>query len=147
MMKWILPLVAVLQCGACERPGHQTSAQGAIESNQMHILDPIDSSLAADQIDPLRRRALSGDNEAASALASHFFQAGRVRDELQWLRIAAERGHCPSIVLLRDHPSQAADRAATQRWNSALRENECTWRKTYVADLGDTPDFPLWTEE
>lgn len=144
-MKRVVLLSACFLMEACA-PGEPDAAENA-PADSVSLNTVINTAIPADQIASFERRGRAGDNEAADRLAQHYNQEGPLREEIRWFTVAAERGHCPSIASLRYHPALAADREATRRWNAALRENACTWRKVHEHSTGGALDSPAWDEE
>jgi len=113
--------------------------------DQSDALSEMNLIVPADQITDLMQRATAGDNDAASRLAGHYSQIGETDREIQWLMLAANRGHCASMSQLMEKASQRRDSNAAARWNESLRNNECTWGKTYPgASDPEMDSVPLW---
>lgn len=104
-------------------------------------------TLPADQIEPTRQRALRGDNLAAQALGDHYSDLGDVAEERRWRSLAAGRGHCRSMDLLRDLEERANNRAAAAHWNNELRRHRCVMGQVYPPP--EDPDLnrtPAWND-
>jgi hypothetical protein len=134
--------------GACGS-GRERSSAGAdtniVDSAALRDRDQLNLIISASELPATERRALRGDNEAANALGNHYFYEGQLAAEFRWRALAAERGHCLSITLLKDHPSRLDDREWRRRWNDLQRRHGCTWGKTYPDDpSGGDPSRPLW---
>jgi hypothetical protein len=126
------------------RPASTSNESLPVESSTMEEMNLI---LPADQIEPLKQAALHGDNEAAGFLAGHYFQAGQRAQEIRWLTLAANRGHCASMSWLREHAEDDGDRRTAARWNDSMRQHVCTWGRTHP--LVSDPRYdstPLWNE-
>jgi hypothetical protein len=126
------------------RPASSSNESLPVESSTM---EEMNLAIAANQIESYKEAALRGDNEAASFLAGHYFQAGQRAEEDRWLRLAANRGHCASMSHLMGNAERDGNRRAAAHWNNRLRGHECTVGKAYpLISNPDLASAPLWNE-
>jgi len=107
----------------------------------------VEPIIPANELETYKQRARAGDNGRAHALANHYRELRRPAERRRWLAVAADRGDCAAMALLRTDAREAGDRAAASRWNDLLRQNSCTWAKAYGAGTGPNPAveaMPLW---
>lgn len=104
--------------------------------------------IPADEIAPLQQRAVAGDNRAANELANHYSELRQTAEEARWLTLAANRGDCASMALLRGLAERSDDRRGQSHWNDMLRRHACTWAKAYQGGAVSRPAdlIPLWNE-
>jgi hypothetical protein len=110
-------------------------------------MEEMNLAIAANQIETYKQAALRGDNEAAARLAGHYSQASRRAQEIRWLMLAANRGHCASMSWLRTHAEEDGDRREAAGWNESMRRHVCTWGRAHP--LVSDPRYdstPLWNE-
>jgi hypothetical protein len=104
--------------------------------------------IPADQIEPLKQDAMRGDNGAANRLGNYYSQMRQPNEEARWRTVAANRGHCASMALLKESAEQAGDSRGAAHWNSMLRQNACTWGKAYPEVSDPNLDaMPLWNDQ
>jgi hypothetical protein len=128
--------------------GDVTQADLSSADSWGHGPDGVNMLQSPQAVADLGRRAILGDDEAANWLGNHYSQLGDFDAETRWRRLAASRGHCQSLALLKESAADAGDAAAAARWNAAMRRHRCTWGKTYPgASDADVDDLPLWTED
>lgn len=109
------------------------------------LVGDMDESLAANEIEPTKQRALGGDNAAANALGDHYRDHRDTAEEIRWRTLGADRGDCLQMISLKEIADRAGDRAARRHWNDRLRSHECTWAKAYGPDSAPTlRSRPLW---
>jgi hypothetical protein len=118
-----------------------------VNGNAHVVAGDMDETIPASALGPLMVRARLGDNAAANDLGNHFSSLGNDAEERRWRTLAANRGDCLSMALLKDLESRTGNQAAAAHWNMALRQNECTWQKAYgsTADPELNP-MPLWND-
>lgn len=147
----LLGLLAVQQLTvACSETVDRTTNSEDLTRNATVIdnshRDDINMLIPEEQISQLERQALSGDNDAANMLGNHYFQLGRFGDEIRWRTLSANRGHCLSIVLLKNHPRHQEDEWR-HHWNEMLRRHNCTYQNTYnEGPANGASAIPLWDE-
>lgn len=107
----------------------------------------VDSRIPDHEIGAVRERALRGGTDAPQQLAQHYQAIGQFAERRRWLVVAANRGGCAAIALLKDDAQSAGNRRETVLWNDRLRQNNCTWEKAYGPTPGDNSGLdaePLW---
>src|SRR3954470_5315533 len=130
------------------RPNPTPPASNETVSAGSSMLEEMNLAIAPDQIESYKQAALRGDNEAAGFLAGHYFQAGQHAQEIRWLLLAANRGHCASMSWLKEHAEEAGDRRQAAHWNNRLRRHQCTIGKAHpLLSDPDLKSIPLWNEQ
>jgi hypothetical protein len=143
-------LAAACVVGGCSSDELRTDENTTAANVTTRSHDPHDGNLAlpAKEIDPLERRAVAGDDDAANILANHYMVLRQFDNEIRWRTVAANRGHCLSLVLLEDHPTRAANARWARHWNDQLRTSVCTHGKAYISQRNTSADdLPLWDDE
>ena len=100
-----------------------------------------------DQIEREVQRARSGDIEAAELLGNHYRESGQRNLSRRWHGIGAARGHCRSILALREMAEDAQDSVESNRLRNSLRQHACTFGKVYPSRAtNETASVPLWED-
>lgn len=132
---------------ACRQgtPAANESAVNATDTSSPTLVGDMDESLPANAIEPMKQRAMRGDNAAANGLGNYYSQLRNVAEERRWRTLAADRGDCLQITLLKDLEEHAGNRRARVHWNEMLRRHACTWGKAYGPHVApELSSMPLW---
>ncbi len=104
-------------------------------------------TLPADQIEPKKQQALRGDDLAAQDLGNHYSELGNQAEERRWRGLAAGRGDCLSMYLLRDLEERSDNRAAAVHWNDELRRHRCVAAQLYAPPVDpNLNQTPVWND-
>jgi hypothetical protein len=132
----------------------RNSSAGAIDNRSDSVeigsvgeIGELNVNVPPGEIEGLKARAVTGDNEAAGRLGVHYSRVGQSADARRWLTLAANRGDCSSMSQLREIAENAGDHRGSRRWNEQMRRHVCTWGKTYPeVSNPKVEDLPLWND-
>lgn len=136
-------------CGDVRTPPELDNNQFGNVSSDRLVTGDVPSRIPENELNSVQEGARHGDNSAAQRLSEHYRALGQTREQLEWLVMAASRGDCASMALLKEFWQNQGNSSLASRWNNQLRANRCTWAKAYgPLQGGDTRqnDMPLWTD-
>lgn len=145
----LIAIGLLLLAGSCGDvgPPQDDGSQAGNAPNSHWVTGDVPTIIQANELTPIQVAARRGDNSAAQRLSEHYRALGQTRERLDWLILAASRGDCASMALLKGYGQDRGDAAFASRWNGELRANRCTWAKAYGRLQGGDPrtnDMPLW---
>ena len=146
--KWV---ITCLCCAllACEMSTSLNDSSNSRQASENWVTGDIEAIIPGNELASVERAARGGSDDAAHRLAAHYVSLGREREQIEWLTLAATRGNCAAIDTLRQLAQNQSDLPLASRWNSQLRNHQCTWAKAYGTTQGDNSqlnDTPLWQD-
>lgn len=143
----VLAGIGLRQWPAGDEPSLTNTQPPAVD---LGIMEEMNFVLSIDEVGTRQQQALRGDNDAANALANHYREIGRPAEERRWAMLAANRGDCAAMASLNDAATLSGDARDAARWNDMMRQNRCTWGKTFPETSDSNPgleSLPLWNEQ
>lgn len=152
--RWLAPgtcaaIVAISLSGCRPDPSSAqgTSNSSAVIDNREVLSGGMDTPLPPEELPSLMNRAQVGDDRAAENLGTHFANLGDRIQERRWHTLAASRGHCNSMSVLREIAYEERDRMAYDQWNSRIRARQCMVEGVPREVDGANTAIPMWVDQ